>query len=92
MTTNRPEELISVYSTPLEYEAEMVKAMLADEEISSTVENANGPFPGLGAAPCEVLVAAENEAAARRLIEEHEARHRDRVAHEAEEEDEDAAE
>ena len=74
MSSNVPPSLISVYSTPLEFDAEIVKAMLAEEDIPSSVENANAPFPGIGAVPCEIFVAVEHEAAARALIEVHEAR------------------
>jgi hypothetical protein len=84
VTTNRSGSLVSVYSTPVEFDAGLVKAMLADEDIPSTVENANGPFPGVTALPCEVFVAVEYEQRARQLVAEHEARHRERVLHEAE--------
>ncbi len=79
MTTNMPESLVPIYSTPVAFDAEIVKAMLADEDISSTVENSNAPFPGLVTIPCQVLVAPEHEAVARRLIEEHVARQRERA-------------
>ena len=82
MTSNRAEELVSVYTSPIQFQAEMVRAMLADEEITATVENSQGPFPGLSAVPCEVFVAVEKEAVARQLIEEHEARLRERAAQE----------
>lgn len=74
MSTNQPGSLVTVYSTPVEFDAEIVKAMLADVEIPSSVENANGPFPGIAAVPCQVMVPAEHEAAARKLVEEHEER------------------
>ena len=74
MSSNVPPSLISVYSTPLEFDAEIVKAMLAEDDIPSSVQNANAPFPGIVAVPCEVFVALEHEAAARALIEAHEAR------------------
>jgi hypothetical protein len=78
---------VSVYSTPLEFDAGLVRAMLSDEEIPSTVENANGPFPGISAAPCEVLVSVEHETRARQLVAEHEAKHRERVMHEPQQEE-----
>ena len=86
MTAHYAESLITVYSTPLAFDAELVKAMLADEEIPSFVEESNAPFPGLSATPCHVLIAAEHETRARQLIEEHEARHRERVEREDEDE------
>ena len=82
MTSNRAEELVSVYASPIQFQAEMVRAMLADEEITATVENSQGPFPGLSAVPCEVFVPVDKEVIARQLIEEHEARLRERVAQE----------
>jgi hypothetical protein len=85
MTEPVGESLVSVYSTPLAFDAEMVKAMLADEEIPGTVENSSGPFPGLSTIPCEVLVGVEHEVMARELIAEHEERHRARVELESEE-------
>lgn len=78
MSMNAPTSLVSVYSTPLEFDAEIVKAMLADEDIPSSVENANAPFPGIGAVPCEVFVAAKYEEAARALVQEYEARQANR--------------
>ena len=85
MSTNQPESLVTVYSTPVEFDAEIVKAMLADIDIPSTVENANAPFPGIGASPCQVMVSSEHEAEARKLVEEHEARLRLREGHDTDE-------
>ena len=79
MAIDLSESLVSVYSTPVAFDAELVKSMLADEDIPSTVENSSGPFPGLSVVPCEVYVTKENENFARRLIEEHEAQHQERV-------------
>ena len=42
--------------------------------------NENSPFPGISASPCQVFVAVEHEQFARQLVEEHEARHRERLA------------
>ena len=83
MTMNDPESLVSVYSTPMAFDAELVKSMLADEDIPSTVENSSGPFPGLALIPCQVFVTKEHENFARRLVEEHEAQHKKRVELEA---------
>lgn len=80
MTANSPESLVLVYTSASPFEAEVVKGMLAEEEIASSVENENSPFPGLGATACKVYVTARNEALARQLIEEHEAQHRQRMA------------
>lgn len=77
MTGADSDSLVSVYSTPLPFEAEIVKSMLADEEIASVVENPTSPFPGV--TKVEVFVTKENEAFARRLIEEHEALHKQSV-------------
>ena len=90
MSSNDPDSLVSVYTTPLEFDASLVKAMLADEDIPSSVENANGPFPGLTGIPCQVLVMAEYEERARELVAEHEARHRERAEQDAETEGEDS--
>lgn len=84
MATDSTQTLVPIYSTPNAFDAEIVKAMLSDEEITSTVENSSGPFPGLDAVPCQVLVAPEHEKAARLLIEEHEARLRERADFESE--------
>lgn len=86
MNISDPEALVPVYSTPLAFDAEIVKSMLADEGIDGTVENASGPFPGLTVVPCQVLVTKENENNARRLIEEHEERHRKTVEQEFQQE------
>ncbi len=75
-------QLVNVYSTPIEFDAELVKAMLADEGIPSYIDDANGPFPGLTGIPCHIHVAVEHEPLARQLIEEHEQRHRARVERE----------
>ena len=77
MTNADPDSLVSVFSTPLPFEAEIVKSMLADEEIFSVVENPNTPFPGL--AKVDLFVTKENEGFARRLIEEHQALHKQNV-------------
>ena len=88
MTADTSKNLVNVYSTPIEFDAELVKAMLADEGIPSYVEDANGPFPGRSGRPCHVQVAIEHELLARQLIDEHEQRHRERAERElAEEED-----
>ena len=88
MTADSSKALVNVYSTPIEFDAELVKAMLADEGIPSYVEDANGPFPGLSGIPCHVQVAIEHELLARQLIDEHEERHRERVEREFAEEEE----
>lgn len=72
--------LVSVYSSPLEMNAEFVKTMLADASIPCSVENSNGPFPGISASPREVFVAAEHVAAARRIIADFEARQRESLS------------
>lgn len=78
MNPRPPESMVSIYSTPVEFDAEIVKAMLLDEDIPSSIENANSPFPGVPAVACQVLVSAEHEVTARRLVEEHAERLRDR--------------
>ncbi len=82
MTADSSKTLVNVYSTPIEFDAELVKAMLADEGIPSYIDDANGPFPGLSGIPCHIHVAIEHELLARQLIEEHEERHRQRVERE----------
>ena len=85
MTTDSSDSLVSVYTTPVAFDAELVKAMLADEGISGSVENSSGPFPGITAIPCQVFVPTEHEVRARALIAEHEAQHRERVEREFQE-------
>ena len=88
MTADSSKNLVNVYSTPIEFDAELVKAMLADAGLPSYVEDANGPFPGLSGIPCHVQVAIEHELLARQLIDEHEERHRERAERELAEGDE----
>lgn len=88
MTAPSRESLVSVYSTPLAFDAELVKAMLKDENIPAFVEETNAPFAGLSSIPCHVMVEHEHESRARELIAEHEAKHRERVEREAEQADE----
>ena len=83
MTNHPSDSLVTVYSTPVSFDAGLVKAMLAEQDIPCSVEDANGPFPGLAAVPCHILVAAEYESLARKLIEEHEAEHLKRVERES---------
>jgi hypothetical protein len=92
MIAESSKTLVHVYSTPIEFDAELVKAMLADEGIPSYVEDSNGPFPGLSGIPCHVQVAIEHELLARQLIEEHEERHRERVERELANEEEESLE
>jgi hypothetical protein len=82
MTTPSPESLVVVYSTPLAFDAELVKAMLKDEGILGFVEESNAPFAGLSSIPCHVMVELQHETRARELVEEHEAIHRERVQRE----------
>ena len=80
MDSNVRGSLVLVYTSPSAFEADVVKAMLADENISSSVENENGPFPGLNATPCKVYVTSEHEAVAKKLIAVHETQYRNRLA------------
>ena len=82
MSATPSTSFVSVYSSAQAYEADLVRAMLANEGIVSSVANANGPFPGLTVIPCEVLVSKADEARSRELVEEHEAKHRARVQRE----------
>ena len=79
VSTPHADSLVTVCSTSNSFEAGLLKAMLADEGIPSFVEDANGPFPGLSAVPCTLMVGSEYETDARRLIDEHEARRLKRV-------------
>ena len=45
MTNHPTGSLVTVYSTPLSFDAGLVKAMLAEQGIPCSVEDANGPFP-----------------------------------------------
>ena len=92
MTTQSPDSLVTVYSTPLPFDAVLVKSMLADEGIPGFVEDTNVPFAGLSAMPCHVMVEREHEPLARKLIEEHEAKHLERVDQVFEEETKEAEE
>ncbi len=82
MTGKVSESLVLVYSTPVEFEAELMKAMLSSAGIPSVVENSNGPFPGLSATPVDLFVAAEYESLARQLIQHQESKHRERLTRE----------
>jgi hypothetical protein len=82
MPPHSPESLVTVYSTPVPFDAELVKKILADEGITSFVEDTNAPFAGLAATPCHVLVEVEHVPRARSLIEQHETRHRQTLARE----------
>lgn len=79
MNSKLSDSLVEVYSTSLEFDAGIVKAMLADEGIESTIENTSGPFLGLPAVPCQLFVAADDELRARELIEQHTIRHLQRL-------------
>ena len=86
MSTPSPESLVIVYSTPLAFDAEMVKSMLKNEGIPGFVEDSIAPFPGLSSIPCHVMVELQNEARARELVEAHEAVVRERADREYQEE------
>jgi hypothetical protein len=75
--------LISVYTSPLAVDAELVRNMLVTKGVRATVMPSNGPFSGLLVAPSEVLVWQNDEARARTLIEQAETRHHERVEREA---------
>lgn len=79
MTVHSPDALVTVYSSPLAFDASIVKAMLTDNGIPAFLEDANAPFAGLSTNPCHVMVEREHESLARRWIEEHEARRRETV-------------
>ena len=79
MRTNPTEVFVTVYSSPVEFNAELVKSMLADEEIPSNIDNTNSVFPGVPAVSCHVLVPVQHESRARELVAEHEARHQARL-------------
>jgi hypothetical protein len=82
MPPHSPASLVTVYSTPIPFDAELVKKILTDEGITSFVEDTNAPFAGLAATPCHVLVELEHVPRARSLIEQHETRHRQTLARE----------
>jgi len=84
MNSNADVSLVTVYSTPNPFDAGIVKAMLADEDIPSFIEDANCPFPGLAAAPCHLMVSSEFESQAQQLIEEHKNCHLNQIEPEME--------
>lgn len=68
MATVNEKSLVSVYTSPVETGAEIVRNMLVANGIRATVAESSGPFTGLPVAPSEVLVWEEEEAEARALI------------------------
>ena len=65
------DELVPVYTTNDEGRAEVIRAALAGEGIHAAIENVHqGGFAG--ALQVRVFVRADDEAAARQFIEEHE--------------------
>lgn len=79
MTHPNQESLVTVYSSPLAFDASIVKAMLQDNEIPAFVEDSHAPFAGLSTSPCHVMVEQQHEIQARRYIEEHEAKRKESV-------------
>jgi hypothetical protein len=76
MTSRPSESLVVVYSSRNEFESSIVKNMLEEEGISCYIEDSNSALAGLSTTPGHVLVPAEFESQARKLISEHEAEHR----------------
>lgn len=64
-----PKELVSVYKGANPTEAHLVMNLLLDEGIEAFVSEENEPLAGLPIAAPDVLVARENEARARAIID-----------------------
>jgi hypothetical protein len=64
-----PKELVSVYQGANPTEAHLVMNLLLDEGIEAFVSEENEPLAGLTIAAPDVLVARENEARAREIID-----------------------
>lgn len=67
-----PEDLISVYQAANAAEAHLVKNLLADSDIDSSVSEENEPLAGLPMVPPDVLVRRRDVERAEAIIAEYE--------------------
>src|SRR6185436_3247800 len=72
LTMEDPEDLLSVYQAANSTEAYMVKNLLADEGIESSVSEENEPLAGLPMVPPDVLVRRRDLAQAEAIIADYE--------------------
>ena len=63
-----PQDLVSVYQATNVTEAHLVKNMLFDEGIESSVSEQNEPLAGLPIAQCDVLVRVADEQLALQIV------------------------
>lgn len=66
-----PKDLVSVYQGANVTEAHLVMNLLLDEGIDAFVSEENEPLAGLSIAAPDVLVRTEDEARARKIIDEY---------------------
>ena len=81
-----PYDLVSIYEAANSIEANLVKNLLAEEEIEAVVTEANQPLAGLDITPTEVMVRRGDEDRARAFIDAYE----EKLIEEAEKEDDDS--
>ena len=67
-----PQDLVSVYQATNVTEAHLVKNMLFDEGIESSVSEQNEPLAGLPIAQCDVLVRVADEQHALQIVASYE--------------------
>ena len=67
-----PLDLVSIYAAANSIEANLVKNLLAEEEIEAVVTEANQPLAGLDITPTDVMVRREDEDRARAFIADYE--------------------
>ena len=67
-----PLDLVSIYAAANSIEANLVKNLLAEEEIEAVVTEANQPLAGLDITPTDVMVRREDEGSARAFIADYE--------------------
>ncbi len=84
MSITRDESLVTVFTSPVAAEAELVCNALLAQGLHATVAQSNGPFTGLLIAPSEVLVWQEDEERARTLIHDADTQRHEREEREAE--------
>ncbi len=86
MPDTADDSLVTVYTSPVAADAEIVRGMLESEGIRATVAEASGAFSSLLVSPSAVLVWQNDEAQAKALIEQAERHHHARAGHEDEDE------
>ena len=74
MTVAKDVSLASVYTSPVDTEAELVRSLLLEHATHATVAESNGSFAGLLICPSEVWVCRKDETRAPSLIAQVESR------------------